>query len=172
MLTVLVDTVLSALDKQWWTGRERVRLPPARVVLPKRGMCRRHGGATNITETLEQLLLDFTDGFRDTGIEKGHATKNWSSTQTTRSMIESGRRSSSTDRKMKNCWTRCSTTPYETCTRNIQTVAQTFVQTVAQSFVLPVFTSQTDKGALANAMWPSVMWGAPAWHPQKHCKNN
>ena len=102
MLTVLVDTVLSALDKQWWTGRERVRLPPARVVLPKRGMCRRHGGATNITETLEQLLLDFTDGFRDTGIEKGHATKNWSSTQTTRSMIESGRRSSSTDRKMKN----------------------------------------------------------------------
>ena len=26
--------------------------------------------------------------------------------------------------------------------------------------------------AVAKAVWPSIMWGAPAWHPTKNGKTN
>ena len=65
MFTILVDTVLSALNKKRLTKWERVRLPLGRVVMPKRNRCRRHCGADNMTQSTGTHDPGPEEGFRD-----------------------------------------------------------------------------------------------------------
>ena len=117
-------------------------------------------------KALEQMVLDLTEGFRETDLEICELELN---TQVTRPLAASGRRKGGMDRQTdtrldvhdaQRKLSTIDTKPHETITRSTQKKKHNAPR-------CPYLNLNQRMEALAKAVWPRMKWEAPAWHSSK-----
>jgi hypothetical protein len=169
VFTVLVDSILMNLNKKWQSAGTDYGFRLDGWYFPSVAYADDIVVLATSQEALEQMIRDLTNEFRKVGLEIGHSKTNWSSSVTpTRHCLNAG------DAKVEwksiftyvgICMTLQGTTAPAMQHRMKQ--AQGTYRKWQQVIGCPWIHLNQRMKAVEKAVWPSLLWGAAAWHPTK-----